>query len=551
MYTLPVALFIWTISHIASVNGYVAREDSSAGSPTVGASLATVPPVFTFNEISNMTTCTPATITWRYESFSDDLSSDLTLSITNVGVVQAPAPSSTITGSFSSVINAGAIGRAVYISRRDLTQSITGGTIFPTVETYTWLSVNVTAGWYVLTATIVPSDSATESTSFYVTNGSDTSCLATTSSSVTASNPTSSGSATSSAPPLSTSGVTLPVNVGSSKVNRGAIAGGVIGGLAVLAAAIAAYFYLRYASASTGSRASPAKRSTPRRWNGLSSTDSKTGMVYPAARGLGGSSHPHHSQSDSVGPMLSYDSNAYVIGNVGVDSRPSRVHDGLEDEDEINSYFSPSQEKFTPPGRSPFSDSGHDDDAVPLDLISPLPAHGNVTRNSSTSTSSYMNNNFSRPRSHPTSPYSGSPTSPTSEGPFSNSAQNATTSSLSHAEGSSYPPSPSPAYPSGTSQSIAEMPTPGPPRRRTSAGEPSSRRTPRKPVPQYNPADPALVAPPALPTVAAQDSDSSSSREGSVRNAGTPNLNHKTSFGAEGRPVHYLIPDMPPPQPRD
>jgi len=220
---------------------------------------------------------------------------------------------------------------------------------------------------------------------------------------------------------------------------------------------------------------------------------------------------------------------------VGIDSRTSRINEPLEEEDEVNSYFSPSQEKISSPsaGRSPFSESSHGHaDAVPLDYI---PAAVGVTRNSSTSTSSYMNN-FSRPRSDPSSPY-GSPT--TAEGPFSDSAQqNTSSSSFVGHDSSSYPPTPSPAFPSGTSQAISE--------RRGSAGEsvstgaPTTRRTPRKPVPQYNPTDPSLVSPPPsmpspLPPVL--DSDSSSSREGSIRGA----------FG-DGRPVHYLIPDMPPPQ---
>jgi hypothetical protein len=341
--------------------------------------------------------------------------------------------------------------------------------------------------------------------------------------------------------------VTLPVISGSSKVNRGAIAGGVIGGLAVVAAAIAAYFYLRYASASTASGAS--SKRAPRKWAGLGSTDSKPKAYPSASRSAGAASGRHHSQSDSIGPMLSHDSNVYVIGTVGIDSRPSRIHDTREEEDEVNSYFSPSQEKISSPThgspiRSPFSESGHGhEDAVPLDFITPLPGTG-VTRNSSTSTSSYMNNNFSRPRSHPSSPYSGSPT--TAEGPFSDNAQNNTASSLGN-----YPPTPSPAFPSGTSQTISEAPP-----RRGSAGEPigaPSRRTPRKPVPQYNPTDPSLVSPPpTLPQSLPAVYDSDSSREGSLRDGrlgpqDLPKLNHKASFGAEGRPVHYLIPDMPPP----
>ncbi|KAJ7676464.1 hypothetical protein B0H17DRAFT_1139894 [Mycena rosella] len=554
MYTLPTALFIWALAHFGPVHGYVARDDSSGGSTDSASSQ----PSFSFNIISEMTTCTPANITWLYARTANDVNLELSLAITNNGVLQPSPPPSTAVGSFPTTNP-----RRNSPSRRDGTvnQTINDGDIDPLLHSYTWPSVNVPAGWYIITGTL-SFTAPIESSPFYVVNGPDTSCFgaAGTSSiptSTSSGNPTStsSGSPTSSAdlPPP-----TLPVDaVSTSKVNRGAIAGGVIGGLAVLAAAVAAYFYIRYASASS-SGGSPARRGT-RKWGGLGSVDSKT-KAYPNAspRSPGGGSGRHHSQSESVGPMLSQDSSVYVIGNVGIDSRPSRVNDGLEEEDEVNSYFSPSQEKISSPAhgsplKSPFSDSGHiDDDGVPMDLISPLPGDP-VTRNSSTSTSSYMNNNFSRPRSHPSSPYSPSPTSPASEAPFSTAAHNTTTSSLSHPDSSSYPPSPSPAYPSGTSADVV-IAAPSPVPRRSSAGEPLSRRTPRKPVPQYNPTDPALKASPtpALPAAAALDSDSS--REPSLRGGRPgpspvpPQLNHKSSFGNDGRPVHYLIPDMPPPQ---
>ncbi|KAJ7150886.1 hypothetical protein C8R43DRAFT_951317 [Mycena crocata] len=560
MYTLPAALFIWAVSHIGSVNGYVPRQDSPA-TPTAAAIASRATPVFGFGNIPEMTTCNPATIPWFYTAVVGATFTEMTLSITNVGVPQPGPPSSTVTGTFTqNDLGGRAVNRYSFSRRDDITQFITNGFIDPSERSFRWPSANVSAGWYAIIANFPNSDAPMQSSSFYVLNGPDTSCLtsASPSGSSSSANPTSSppSTPTTSGDPSSSSGVLLPVGGSSSKVNRGAIAGGVIGGLAVLAAAIAAYFYLRYASASTASGAAAKNRS--RKWGGLGSTDSKAKPYPSATRAVGSPSGHHHSQSDSVGPML--DSSVYVIGNVGIDSRPSRIEDGLEEDDEVNSYFSPSQEKFSPingaPIRSPFSDPGHDDDAVPLDHISPLPG-SNVTRNSSTSTSSYMNNNFSRPRSHANSPYSGSATSPTTESPYSNNAQNNTSSSLGHPESSSYPPNPSPAYPSGTSQVVAEASAAVAPRR-GSAGEPAptSRRTPRKPVPQYNPTDPALTtpAPPVVPSpAAAQDSDSSP--EGSLRSgrpgAGAqdwPNLSHKASFGTEGRPVHYLIPDMPPPQ---
>ncbi|KAJ6608240.1 hypothetical protein B0H10DRAFT_1955599 [Mycena sp. CBHHK59/15] len=543
---LPVVLFIWALCHIGSVYGYVPRADSASQTSSASTSIAT--PAFYFRNIVQMTTCTPGTVSWIYVGSL----SEVTLSITNGNVVQLPSPSSTITGVFQT-----ASARAInpHSRREAINQPITNGTIDPAADSYTW-NVNVPAGWYAIVAQFPLLTVTQVSDAFYVANGIDTSCLASSSGS---SSSTTSASSTRSVTPTSSdgtssSGITLPVSgAATSKVNRGAIAGGVIGGLAVLAAAIAAYLYLRYASASVG--AAPGKRGA-RKWSGLGSVDSKARAYPPSSRAVGGSNDRHHSQSDSIGPMIS-DSD-YVIGNVGTGSK-SNVD---PEDEENNSYFSPSLEKFPSPTggspiRSPFSDSGHIGDAVPLDLITPLP--GNVTRNSSTSTSSYMPNpNFSRPRSHPNSPYS-SPTTPTPEyatspspnSPFTNSANNNTNSSLGHS--GSYPPTP--AYPSGTSQGIAEAQQNPDPPRRGSAGEPvatGSRRTPRKPVPQYNPTDPSLSS--SSPYLATLDSESSS-REGSVRSDRSgpgahdwPKLSHKASFGTEGRPVHYLIPDMPPPQ---
>lgn len=532
---LPAARFIWALSYLGSVHAQLARDDFRSDSRADDAAST---PSFSFSKINEMTACTPATIPWTYVGSASNVILEMALFVTNNGVAQPSAPPSTAVGTFSTTTQfQGSRRSSLY--RRDIITKAIVERINPALGAYTWPLVNVPTGWYVLNASLAFT-SPILSQPFYVDESTDTSCLASTS--TTSSSPSGSTTATSSTSASPTGPIipTLPVNaVSGSKVNRGAIAGGVIGGLAILAAAIAAFFYLRYASAASGPRTSSPRRNM-RKWGGLGSIDSKTNEYPSTSRAVGTTSNRHHSQSDSVGP-ISLDSDVYMIGNVGIDSRPSRIDDGLEEQDEVNSYFSPSQEKFSSPTsaspiRSPFSDPGHGNDAVPLGIIPPLP----VTRDSSTSTS-HMHSSFSRPRSHPASPYPGSPTQ--QEAPFSSSANNNTSSSLSHPE-SSYAPSPSPAFTSGTSQTTAESP---PPARRSSTGEPLTRRTPRKPVPQYNPTDPALASPPPMPVSAPHDSDSS--REGSLR-GGVPGaqLSHKASFGAEGRQVHYLIPDMPPPQ---
>ncbi|KAJ7034204.1 hypothetical protein C8F04DRAFT_1350071 [Mycena alexandri] len=525
MYTLPAALFFWALGHIGSVNGV------PPGASTRDTS------TFQWQKMSTMTTCEPALVAWIYTPLSGQDVPDLTLSITNVGVTQGSSPvSSTVSVSFT--MNS----RRSSFSRRDtITETLTPTPITPSVEVFQWPSVNVTAGWYAMLAAI--GNAVVPSLPFFVVNGSDISCtlppISTTSSSpgFTASGGSGTPTASGGQPTSSGSTGTLPVSgSGSSKVNNGAIAGGVIGGLAVIAAAIAAYFYRRNASMAT---APDAANNRSRRWDDLGSTDWKA-KAFPTRRLRGASGRQW--QTDSIGPMLSHDANVHVIGSVGTDSRPLQIKEGLN-EYEGNSDFYPSQEKISrsPTRSNPFSESGHDDDS-----ITPLPGSG-VTRNSSTSTSSYINNNFSRPRSYPGSRY-GSPTSTSGDGPFSNSAQNNTTSSLSHLD-SSYPPSP--ALASGTSHEG------GLGSRRGSAGEPiatGSHHTLRKPVPQYNLSDPVLTSPPPAPmSFLPQDSDGS--REGSLHSGvgvgDLPKLTHRSSFGADtagGRALHYLIPDMPPPQ---
>jgi hypothetical protein len=236
-----------------------------------------------------MTTCNSALITWTYSPVTTGDPLELTLYITNVGVAQLSAPAETTTGTFSRNV-----ARAV--DRRDsLTDQITPVPINPALRAFTWSSVNVTKGWYAIIGAIPSANFNQLSTSFYVENGADVSCLSSSSSSSPSSTPSPTGSPTSSGDTSSTSGVTPPVTSRSSKVNRGAIAGGVVGGLAVVAVAIAAYLYLRYASASRASRASP--NWVTRKRADLGSTDSQA-----AFRSAGVGSDHHHSQSDSIVP---------------------------------------------------------------------------------------------------------------------------------------------------------------------------------------------------------------------------------------------------------
>ncbi|KAJ6469393.1 hypothetical protein C8R45DRAFT_937803 [Mycena sanguinolenta] len=430
------ALFLCALCHIGFVNGFAHPTEDPTRVARAESAIAT--PTMAFNSISNMVSCGPAVISWMYTAaiLPDPL--EMTLSITNQDVDQLPAPSTTSTGTFNPP------GSRRAMNRRDvtITQPIAAN-ISPELRLYTWDPVNVTSGWYQLIAALplLPGFNQ-QSTVFFVAAGSDTSCLASTSSSSSplsssaSSKPTSTGDLTftggasaafgvSIASGTSTPSETSPVLAPSSKVNRGTVAGAVIGGFAAVAAGVAAYIYFRYGSCRV------------RRWAGPNSK----ARGYPSASRCHGASRGRpHSQTDSTGPFMS--------------SPDDKVYARSKSSD-------------------PFSDSAF---------------------------------------------------------PFDQQASHLST--------------PSPALSSGASQ--AET------RHSADGSIAPSQRIPRKPVPQYNLTDPSLASPlPSMPSQQTAIYDSDSSREASIRSGRSstevweaPRLAPRRSFG-DGRPVHYLIPDMP------
>ncbi|KAJ7362985.1 hypothetical protein DFH08DRAFT_841827 [Mycena albidolilacea] len=236
MCTPPIAFLICALWHIGSVNGYIGpRQDPLSAA---SAQSATVTPIFSFNKISEPTTCKPAVIPWSYSPITASDVFELTLFITNDGVAQPAPPLATTSGTFT--LNPRAM------QRRDVTtQQINSDPIDPLVRAFTWSAVNVTAGWYELTATLSLPGFLKKSLAFYIENGTDISCLTPTRTSPFSSIPSkaaSSHSATSTASVSPSTGVPT-VTPGPSNVNRGILVGGIIGGLAVLCGAIAAYLY--------------------------------------------------------------------------------------------------------------------------------------------------------------------------------------------------------------------------------------------------------------------------------------------------------------------
>ncbi|KAI0765413.1 hypothetical protein C8Q74DRAFT_1051956 [Fomes fomentarius] len=203
---------------------------------------------FVFDTLPSPRTCTPATFNWTYLGVAHSFSFTISQQI---------APHTDRTGA----------------TRRAISDLTIANNLQATDETWTWTSVNVTQGWYVLEAS---GDTwRAISTEFFVTNGTDVSCLYPTqlplvsttkiSLSMTPPSPGPTSADVPKTPSAAPSTTHLPVGT------TGGIIGGVIG-FAVLMI-IAYIFTRRWRSANRNCRPStdalsPAPR---RRWDPLSS----------------------------------------------------------------------------------------------------------------------------------------------------------------------------------------------------------------------------------------------------------------------------------------
>ncbi|KAI9061619.1 hypothetical protein FKP32DRAFT_1594411 [Trametes sanguinea] len=517
---------------------------------------------FAFSEVPFMTTCTTAYITWTYNGAAESF--DL---LASTSISPHPDGSSTDT---SVVMNAPvALG------------------IPASLQSYSWTPVNLTAGWYTLRA--AGDDFSVASGQFFVENGTDTSCLSsnpsTSSLSATSSGPTSAPSAIatshSTAPTSTTSTLPIPVSDAvSTHARSGAIAGGVIGGLAIIGAAIAAYIYFGVCRRRpTRSRRGSGRPGQLGKWGGLSSRDSGMDVGLPVSSVpisgkpplvVGVGLPKRRATTDSTGAILTPLSST-AHGHSLTASR------GASDED--------------------VSSIGHEEKVVSSRGLEFFEAVPPSRRRSSTSGSSAM--------------------TPIPEPPSAHSAygrNRARSPSQSHralalakldgdsALSSSVPPSPSARSPPAPRRSVDSMqlrtfdtpPVPmqsplaqASPMGRSASGN-GPRRAARKPVPTLTEADmvPPTSASLTSPSVTSASTSASSanvsvadsrsptasphpmyrndSGSGSTLRAPSavpgrqhsredlmaagielPNLNHKSSFG--DKPVHYIIPDMPPP----
>ncbi|KAJ7581747.1 hypothetical protein C8J56DRAFT_958211 [Mycena floridula] len=536
-------------------NAGFARDATGTGS----ASGAATTPQVVFSIFTTATACSGATIDWGYAGPVVEM----TIFVTDENVDQSPggstpAPSNSLTDGAGG--NGGARRRSIPGHLDDYPLVI--GTTDPNAGLFRWSPVNVPQGYYKFLASFSSGTSdVTPSARFFVTNGTDMSCLgAGSSTSTSSSDPTASASPTTfsfSSTASSPAEPTFPVNA-VKKVNKGAIAGGVIGGLAIAAAVIAAFLFFRYSSASPRNT-SGSKPGFLGKWGNLGSFDSAAGtkgksspakarkakakLYNGTSVGLAGfamgvadpQTRRHHSQAESMGGMISSFSSH---GHLGRTPGGSAEDIGM---------YSPQEEKH----RSPFSESGHEMmGTIPIGYEpTPSPSvaaatvsHGTKRSSGASSIFTYaQNNNFSRPRSQ-SNKVSPSPQT------FPESPRNTSTATINSRRASSPAVNdndflessrqPSPAFPSGSSGQAyiagASYPTPAaspnPPLSSLSA---SSRKTPRKPVPTY---DPMLSGYSDTPV------DVSASAENVPHQ-----LVHKDSHGSV-RQMHYLIPDLPPPQ---
>ncbi|KAJ7243553.1 hypothetical protein B0H12DRAFT_827979 [Mycena haematopus] len=203
---------------------------------------------FTFDDIAEMTTCNPATITWTAVPIPSTIASvaGFDLSITNSGVSQPPPPSSSAAITHSARSWGGSHPYVRATITRDIAHNIDAST-----GSFTWTTVNVTTGWYSVIATFsdvfgLPPEFGPppESAPFFVANGADTSCLVAASSlsiSSTASHTTPSSTSVSPSP-TSVTGTGRQV----AKFPSGAIAGIVVGAILVLGAMIMVILRARF-----------------------------------------------------------------------------------------------------------------------------------------------------------------------------------------------------------------------------------------------------------------------------------------------------------------
>ncbi|KAF8970434.1 hypothetical protein BDZ97DRAFT_1791367 [Flammula alnicola] len=370
---------------------------------------------------------------------------------------------------------------------------------------YTWPAVDIAQGWYILNASMSSMSYSTTSSPFFVHNGTDTSCFTSNSgTSSTSATPTGS-QPSSSSPSTPLPSISLPQSASSSSTNLGVIIGVSIGAVALVAAVFSLWlcFYRKRNPAVSGGGSHGF-----RQWNGLSSTDSRGGLMGHTSKNYAAGRSGRYPHAESVGTIpVSASEEAVAIG-----AEKSSIHSQFGD-------------------TSPFDDRPGVALAA-LPVLQHQSARSKPTGVSRTySTSSSISNEFGAPPARrPSVPDSITgrqsidsttypPSSPISSNLRASSQfipNSITSATMTHT-----------AHMSASTSSHAGLA----PDATKQANRQSFGARKRKPVPAYDPnAEPTSPSPvPPLP--------SSSSQAG--QDQSQPDLHHKSSFGPggiEGKP---------------
>ncbi|CAL1708607.1 unnamed protein product [Somion occarium] len=409
------------------------------------------------------------------------------------------------------------------------------------LSSYTWSPVNVPAGQYVVRAIASELLVPARSSEFTVSNGTDLSCLGV--------SPPSSSPVTT---PISSAPAEtfVPVGATSSSASShvaGAIAGGVIGGVVLVAALIGLCLFLRssrrFKRAGGGSSSS---RGGLGKWNGLSSRDSNLGSTLPTTTG-DLKTHRKHETVESVGGF-----------SVGSRHGPIGSEEDLTTLAEEKSIASKGRSVEYIETVSPLDVRRFSTSSVPPSPLTSTPSNRSRAKSTSQNRAMALAKLDSSGMERQASVSSNYARRPSLDGHVLSITGEVPVSS---------PTSPS-------AETI--------PMNRSFSG--NTRRATRKPVPTYDSFEVDTPISPASGTISREDSMTSHgivSRQDSVASShvpygdsramasgsspalglrsgavsredlvaaglGLPNLNHKSSFGS-GQPLHYLIPDMPPP----
>lgn len=469
----PVSSSTTSSASSSSASSHVMTSTASALTPS------STPTQFTINAVKNMTTCAPGVITWTYNGSSPNI----LLSITSINVLD-PYPQRDLT-------------------RRQITArqiSVTLTNTSTTLNSWTWPQVDQPQGWYIIDGYVASLNAS--STAFFISNGSDTSCLF--------SSPSSSLGPTSTATVAETSSMTLSL---------GEIVGIVVGSLAGLLFLVLAIAYFLCRQRRSPTRGSKPKQSVRKRWSSLRSNDS-------AARSLAAGDSTHsHGHSDAI--LIVADSGK---ASETTTTQGSEEYNGSHGEEKEAHPHLPRGMTPVDATNNPLSRYNHRTSVHSLHDPCPFPdppPRGGTARTrvtparyseqslelqaarirSSMESSMYLRTErFSLPALATSTPHT--PTSPSG-------GQD------------DYPPSPAAA----TSA-----------RRSPSTGAVSARRTSRKPVPHYEASDFRDDLHSAV------DNQSMFTAGESSHSHGTESLSplHAMSGLSQNR-IHYLIPDMPPP----